>query len=154
MLLFLPALSLSREFPSNGNEAKFVSVGQVDAAQGAADAILRCVDFGYLVIIGKFQETADVGVNQAFRYNASDLALWGEDFADAEAGEDAFLVVAARPNDDTGGRRGPAGSLTSAWWLRSFRQWLQRRHPCLGRSGPVTLGHPWRPWSRRGPPRL
>ena len=60
------------------------------------------MDLGNLIVIGKFQKPADVGVDQAFRNDAPDLAFRRQNFANSEAGQDAFLVVAARPNDDTG----------------------------------------------------
>ena len=64
----------------NGDQPKVVAGGQVDVAQVAAHDARWGLNFCDFIIVGQFQEPAQVGIHEPLCNDAGEFCLWGERF--------------------------------------------------------------------------
>ena len=87
------------KLPSDRDEAQLVAVGQFQVCELPSVAGCRRFELCDFVIVWQGQEPPNVGIDETFAHHFRNLAFRAQDFRDAQAAQDAFLVGVVRPND-------------------------------------------------------
>ena len=87
------------KLPSNRDQTQLVAVGQFQIGELPSVAGCRRFELCDFVIVWQGQEPPNVRIDETFAHHFRNLAFRAQDFRDAQAAQDAFLVGVVRPND-------------------------------------------------------